>query len=120
MKKILILLLAAVLVMSTTAIAALIDFNRVTTYADNTAIPVAKVPTIKYRGYYGPSLSGPWVSGNVVVDNQAIPAPDPFPGETLWYTVDATLDNVTSAKAVAASKTAPFPDPAAPALRGVR
>lgn len=50
----------------------------------------------------------------------AIVAPDPPPGEVLWYTVDAELDGITSAKGAAMSKTVPFPAPAGPVLRGVR
>ena len=100
--------------------AALIDYDRSVTYTDSTPIPAAKIPTIQYRGYYGPSLTGPWTSGNVVTDNLAISAPDPAAGATLWYTVDATLDGMTSAKGVAASKSVPFNLPGAPSVRGVR
>jgi len=118
MKKTLILVLA--LFVAAPAIAAFIDFNRVTTYTDGSAIPAAKVPTIQYRAYYGPSSSGPWTGGATVVDNLAISAPDPVVGGTLWYTVDASLDGKTSAKAVPKSKTVPFLAPAGPSLRGVR
>ena len=120
MKKILFLLLTVVLVASTTAIAAFIDYDRSVTYTDNTPIPAAKVPTIQYRGYTGPAATGPWTGGNVVTDNLTISAPDPAAGMTLWYTVDATLDGMTSEKAAAISKTIPFPTPAGPRLRGVR
>ena len=117
MKKIVILL---ALFVAAPAIAALIDYDRVTTYTDSSAIPAAKVPTIQYRGYSGPSLTGPWTPAGLVTDNLTISAPDPAPGATLWYTVDATLDGMTSAKGVAKSKTVPFGLPAGPALRDVR
>lgn len=120
MKKVLVLLLAMVVVMSTSAIAAWIDLDRVTTYVGGTAIPAAKIPTIQYRGYSGPSATGPWTAAGLVTDNLAITAPDPPLGGTLWYTADATLDGKTSAKAAAMSLNNPFPDPAGPVLRGVR
>lgn len=117
MKRIIVLL---ALFVAAPAIAALIDYDRVTTYTDSSAIPAAKVPTIQYRGYSGPSLTGPWTPAGLVTDNLAISAPDPAPGATLWYTVDATLDGMTSAKAPAVSKALPFLQPGGPALRGVR
>lgn len=120
MKKILFLLLGWILVESSTTIAAFIDFDRVTLYADNTAIPAAKIPTIQYRGYTGPSAAGPWTAGNAVTDNMAIAAPDPPPGGVLWYTVDASLDGMTGVKGAAMSKAVPFQTPAGPVLRGVR
>lgn len=118
MKRILFILF--VILLPLTVSAAFIDFNRVTTYTDTTPIPAAKIPTIQYRGYTGPSSTGPWTAGNAVVDNLAISAPDPAPGATLWYTVDATLDGMTSTKAVAMSKSLPFQTPVGPTLRGVR
>ena len=120
MRKVMMLLAVIVAVMSTTAIAALIDYDRVTEYTDSSAIPAAKVPTIQYRGYSGPSVTGPWTPAGLVTDNLAISAPDPAPGATLWYTVDASLDGMTSAKAPAVSKSLPFLRPAGPGLRGVR
>lgn len=120
MKKILFLLAAVILVASTTSIAALIDYDRSLTYEGGAPIAAAKIPTIQYRGYTGPSATGPWTSGNVVTDNLAIAAPDPAPGATLWYTVDATLDGMTSVKGAAISKSVPLQTPAGPTLRGVR
>jgi len=117
MKTIVVLL---ALFVAVPAIAALIDYDRVTTYTDDSAIPAAKVPTIQYRGYSGPASTGPWTPAGLVTDNLAITAPDPSPGATLWYTVDATLDGMTSAKAPAVSKSLPFLRPAGPGLRGVR
>lgn len=111
MKKINVLLF---MLASVPSMAALITFERVTTYTDNTNISSAKVPTIQYRGYYGMTQTGPWTAGDVVTDNLAITAPDPAKGETLWYTVDATLDGVTSGKATPASKTTPYPTPSPP------
>jgi len=100
--------------------AAFIDFDRVVTYTDSSAIPVAKVPTIQYQGYSGPSVAGPWTPAGLVTDNLTITAPDPAAGATLWYTVDASLDGMTSAKGPAVSKSLPFLRPAGPGLRGVR
>lgn len=124
MKKILILLVLVVIVTSTTAIAALIDYDRVTTYTDNTAISAAKIPTIQYKGWYGPTQTDPENPGPTVTDNQTITVPDPPAGSTWWYTVTATLDNATSAKAAAKSKTIPFQTPAVDQppgqVRGVR
>lgn len=120
MKKNIFLLLAWILAGSSTAIAAFIDFDRVTTYEGGAAIPAEKITGIRYRGYTGPSAAGPWTAGNVVTDNMAIVAPDPPPGEVRWYTVDAELDGITSAKGAAMSKAVPFPAPAGPVLRGVR
>ncbi|MFA6064077.1 MAG: hypothetical protein WC736_15920 [Gallionella sp.] len=120
MRKILILLAVIAAVMSTTAIAAMIDYDRSVTYTDGSAIPAAKIPTIQYQGYSGPAPTGPWTPAGLVVDNLAISAPDPAPGATLWYTVDASLDGMTSAKAPAVSKSLPFLRPAGPGLRGVR
>ena len=117
MKKILVLL---ALFVAAPSIAAMIDYDRATTYTDSTAIPAAKIPTIQYRGYSGPSQTGPWTPSVTVTDNLAISAPDPPAGSTWWYTVDATLDGMTSAKAAAMSKTIPFPTPAGPTIRGVR
>ena len=99
---------------------AFIDFDKVTTYVDGSAIAPAKIPTIQYRGYYGVSPTGPWTPAGVVTDNLTITAPDPAVGGTMWYTVDATLDGQTSNKGVAASKGIPFPNPAGTRVRGVR
>jgi len=123
MKKFILILLAFALVYATNvipAIAAFLDYDRVTTYIDNTSISPEKIPTIQYRAYHGPSSAGPWTAGNSVIDNLTITAPDPTAGSTLWYTVDATLDGMTSDKAVPKSKTVPFLRPAVPWLRGVR
>jgi len=117
MRKVIVLL---VLFVAMPAIGAFIDFDRVTTYTDASAIPAAKIPTIQYRAYYGASTTGPWVTGATVTDNQTITAPDPAPGATVWYTVDATLDGMTSAKAVPKSKTVPFQAADAPSIRSVR
>jgi len=111
-----------ILFVAVPSIAAVVTFDRVTTYTDGSPIPSAKVSTIQYRAYYGPSQTGPWTAGDVVTDNLAITAPDPDPakGVTLWYTVDASLDGQTSAKAVPASKTVPYPTPSPPPGCAVR
>lgn len=99
--------------------AATITYDRITTYSNGTPIPSEKVPTIQYRGYSGPNSANPDVLAGTVTDNQAITAPDPDPGGTLWYTVDGTLDGATSGKAAAVSKTVPFLQPAVPKVRAV-
>ena len=111
MKRIIVLL---ALFVAAPAVAAVINFDRVTTYADGTNILASKVPTIQYRGYYGSSATGPWTSGNVVTDNLVISAPDPAAGGTLWYAVTAILDGQESAKCVPASKSVPVPVPSSP------
>jgi hypothetical protein len=86
-----------------------------TTYTDGSAIPAAKISQIVYRAYIGDSSTGPWVldfTTSAGVTNAVLS--DPPPGGTLWYTVDAFLDGVPSAKAAAVSKTVPFQVPAAP------
>lgn len=123
MKRFILILLAFILVYATNvipAIAAFIDFDRVTTYRDGSSISDTKIPTIQYQAYYGSSSTGPWTAGNIVVDNVTITAPDPAAGSTLWYTVDASLDGAVSFKAAAKSKTVPFPQLNPPVLRGVR
>jgi len=111
MRKIAILL---TLFIAAPSLAAVIEFDRVTTYVGGAAIPSVKVPTIQYRGYSGPTASGPWTTGAVVTDNLAITAPDPPAGTTWWYSVTASLDGQESAKAVPASKSVAFQTPAQP------
>ena len=74
MKRIIVLL---ALFVAAPAIAALIDYDRVTQYVDNSPIPAAKIPTIQYRGYSGPAPTGPWTPAGIVTDNLAISAPGP-------------------------------------------
>ena len=99
---------------------ATIFVDRVTTYTDGSAIPAAKIPTIVYKAYTGPAATGPWTSGAAVTDNLAIPALEPAAGQTLWYSIDANLDGMTSAKAAAKSKNIPFLAPTGPVLLDVR
>jgi len=99
---------------------ATIYFDRVTTYVDGSAIPSAKIPTIVYRAYTGPSDTGPWTAGGTVTDNLALPALEPAAGTTLWYSVDATLDGMTSARSAAKSKAVPFSLPVVPSIREVK
>jgi hypothetical protein len=113
--------LSVVLLMgfASSAFSATIYYGRVTTYDDGTAISAAKIPTIIYKAYYGPSVTGPWTSGNTATDNAALTAPDPARGGTLWYTLDATLDGMTSIKAAAKSKTVPFQATQAPQINSI-
>ena len=116
MRKLLVLL---ALFIAAPSIAAVVSFDKVTTYTDSTPIPAAKLPLIVYTVWYGPtatdlSTKGPTSSGNVIV------APDPVAGSTAWYSVTATLDGVESAKCVPASKTVAIPTPSAPPGCSVR
>ena len=115
MKKV--MLLVMVVVMSTTAIAAVLTWTAPTTYTDASAIAPADIARIVYTPYYGAATTGPWTAGTTTgAGILTATLPDPSPGATRWYTVDATLDGMTSAKAVAASKTVPFRVPGVPVL----
>lgn len=117
MKKILVLLAVFVLVMSTTAIAAVLTWTAPTTYTDASAIAPVDIARITYTPYYGASVTGPWTAGATTgAGVLTATLPDPSPGATRWYTVDCSLDGQTSAKAVAASKTVPFRVPTGPVL----
>jgi hypothetical protein len=125
-KTILLLLFALLLIGGgiATSKAAFIDFDRSTHYTDNTAIPAAKIPTIKYKAWYGTNQSNPATDGPTVTDNVTIEVPDPPAGSTWWYTVQPMLDNVWGSKAAAKPKTVPFKTPAVDRagdqVRGVR
>jgi len=117
MKKVWILLFVYVLVMSSTAIAAVMTWTGPTTYTDGSSITVSNQARITYTPYYGASATGPWTAGTTTGPGVLTATlPDGAPGVTRWYTVDCSLDGQTSAKAVAASKTVPFPVPGAPVL----
>lgn len=117
MKKILVLLALFVLVMSTTAIAAVLTWTAPITYTDTSTIAPADIARIVYTPYYGAAATGPWTAGTTTgAGVLTATLPDPSPGATRWYTVDATLDGTTSGKAVAASKTVPFRQPGVPVL----
>ena len=117
MKKLFVLLALIVAVMSTTAIAAVLTWTAPTTYTDASAIAPADIARIVYTPYYGAATTGPWTAGTTTgAGILTATLPDPSPGATRWYTVDATLDGQTSAKGVAASKTVPFRVPAVPVL----
>ena len=117
MKKTLILVLALFVAAPLIAQAATMTWQPPANYADNVAtpIPAADIARIVYTPYYGSSATGPWTAGTMTAAGVTTAIlPDPGPGQTRWYTVDATLDGQTSAKGVAASKTVPFKVPAAP------
>jgi hypothetical protein len=116
MKKTIILLC---LFIAAPSIAAVVSFDKVTTYTDSTPIPAAKLPNILYRVYTAPGSTGPWTAGPESAGN-VIVAPDPVAGSTAWYSVTATLDGVESAKCVPASKTVAIPTPSAPPGCSVR
>jgi len=117
MRKSVIILLA--LFVAGPSIAAVISYEKVTTYTDGTTIPTAKQATIIYKAYYGATNTGPWTEGLTSTGTE-IAAPDPVPGSTGWYTVAAVLDGQESAKAVPASKTVPPQVPNAPPGCSVR
>jgi hypothetical protein len=107
------LLIIAILFVAVGTNAAVVTFEKVTTYVDGTPVPAAKLPNITYTVWYGPtatdlSTRGPSSTTTVIV------APDPAAGSTAWYAVSAGLDGVESAKCVPASKTVAPLTPAAP------
>jgi len=92
-----------------------LNWNAPTTYTDNTAIPAAKISAIVYKSYTGAASAGPWTLNSTTAPGVTnATAPDPAPGGTTWYTVEALLEGQTSAKATAVSKTVPFLVPKAP------
>jgi hypothetical protein len=110
MRKVLILL---ALFIAAPSIAAVVEFDKVTTYVGGAAIPSAKLPNIVYRVYTAPGSTGPWTGDLTSADN-TITAPDPPAGATWWYSVTASLDGQESAKCVPASKTVAVPTPSQP------
>jgi hypothetical protein len=95
------------------SIAAVITFDKVTTYTDGTTIPTAKQSLIVYKAFYGPTQTGPWTEG-ASSTGLVIVAPDPAAGSTGWFTVSATLEGQESANCVPASKTVAPLTPSAP------
>ena len=100
----------AILLSVSVAWAATLSWTGPTTYTDGSAIPAADQARITYTPYTGASASGPWTARPATVAGAtSATVPDPSPGATLYYTVDATLDGMTSAKvSPPVSKTAPY------------
>lgn len=119
MKRVLMFVLCISVLFPLTTNAAEVWYDRVTTYVGGAAIPAAKIPTIQYRVYYGPT-NPPTTVGNTATDNVMLPAPDPPAGSTYWYALDASLDGATSAKSTAKSKSVPVPSCNAPNIREVK
>lgn len=110
------LILILMLLISIPCNAAILHWSAPTTYSDGSAIG-PEGNQLTYHPYYGPSPTGPWTPAPTT---QALDStmPDPNAGETMWYTVSASIGtNPEGAKAGAVSKTVPFPqitDPDAP------
>ena len=84
-------------------------------YTDGTPIPATDQARIVYTPYHGNSSSGPWTADTPTAPGvTSATVPTPSAGQTLWYTVEATLDGQTSAKAQAVSLQVPYKTPAAP------
>lgn len=99
------------LLMALPAHSATLSWSAVTTYADGSIIPIDK--TVTYTTYTGPSASDlSTVQGTTTATSAAVP--DPSPGQTMYYTVDAMVDGVRSEKAAPVSKTVPFKNPSPP------
>lgn len=95
--------------------AATLSWTAPGTYTDGSNISTTDQGRITYTPYYGSSSTGPWTSGTSTLPGVTTSTlPDPAVGATRWYTVDATLDGMTSAKGTAVSKTVPFKVPGAP------
>ncbi len=85
------------------------------TYTDGSAIPAADQARIVYTPYHGNSSSGPWTADPPTAPGAtSATVPTPAPGQTLWYTAEATLDGQTSAKGQAVSLQVPYKTPGAP------
>jgi hypothetical protein len=110
MRKIVILL---ALFIAAPSIAAVVTFDKVTTYSDGSAIPAAKLPLIIYTVWTAPTATGPFTAGPTSGDNTIV-APDPVAGSTAWYSVSARLDGVDSARCAPASKTVAPLTPSSP------
>jgi len=75
-----------------------LSWENPTTYADGTPMAAAQARTIIVEVYAGPTKRGPWswVATSLPGATSAT-VMDPQPGETLWYTVRATLPGAKSA-----------------------
>jgi len=109
------LVLGAILLSASIALAATLSWTAPTTYTDGSAIPAVDQARITYTPYTGASATGPWSARpSTSAGATSTAVPDPSPGTTLYYTLDCTLDGQTSVRAVAVSKSLPFLVPAAP------
>ena len=111
MKRLLIAI--CILVIPAVSFSATLSWNEVTAYTDSAPIDTFK--TIRYTPYSGPA-DPPTSAGTPVFDVLTTTMPDPAPGQTMYYSVTATVvgEEVESALGAAASKTSPFQVPAAP------
>ena len=102
-----------ILLSASVVIAATLSWIGPTVYTDGVSIPAADQARITYTPYTGASASGPWTARPATAAGAtSASVPDPSPGSTLYYTVDATLDGMTSAKvSPPVSKTAPYKTP---------
>lgn len=111
MKKLFVL---AFLFAALPSIAAVLTLDSSTTYVDNSAIAPADQLRIVYTPFWSID-NATWTQGAAgAPDARAFTVPDPPAGSTWRYTATATLDNATSGKAVAVSKSVPFKVPNPP------
>ncbi len=79
------------------------------------ALTAADQARIVYTPYHGTSAQGPWTAETPTPPGAtSATVQSPAKGQTLWYTVDATLDGERGAKAQPVSFQVPFPVPSAP------
>lgn len=112
-------ILLAALVCPALAHAANISWTLPAAYTNGTPIAPADSSKIVVKVYTGSSETGPWTLAVTTSPGAtSTTAPDPGPGQTLWYTTTSTINGVESAYSTPGSKTAPagpLPAPKAPA-----
>ena len=110
MKK---LVTPVLLVIALPAFAAILSWSPPNYYTSGQVIFPVDKDYIMYMPYTGNSASGPWIPLSLTPEGAtSASVPEPDPGTTLWYTVDANLYGMTSVKAAAVSKTVdPLPPP---------
>lgn len=112
-------ILLAALVCPALAHAANLSWTFPAAYTNGTPIAPADSSKIVAKVYTGSSETGPWTLAVTASPGAtSATAPDPGPGQTLWYTITSTINGVESAYSTPLSKTAPagpLPAPKAPA-----
>ena len=91
-----------------------------TAYTNGTPITPADVGQIVVKVYTAPSSGGQWtLAATAPPGGTSVTAPDPGPGEILWYAITSTLNGVESTYSAPVSKTTPAGQPpAAPKVPG--
>jgi hypothetical protein len=114
-----VIILLAPLLTASTAPDAIISWTLPTTFTIGTPIPPAHVKKIVVEVYSAPTKEGPWRFVAIASPGatSAI-VPGPPAGDTLWYTVAATLDGAESGYAVPVSKTN-YSNPIVPIIKKI-